>query len=296
MHPGLSILVFFGALILGYIVIAPRVGFMAALLFYPGDMESLEADLFGLKTLEYLRTPALVFQGVSSLIGLIVLPMLSLRFIVKERLDVLATRPQVTTLVLVLLTVILFMFPNSIVIDWNANLNFSGELWQLARSFEEKAEKFTKFITVFNSTGDFLFGLLIIAVLPAIGEEFTFRGWLQPAVQKATGNPHVAIWFTAIFFSAFHFQFFGFIPRMLLGAMFGYMMYWSNNLWLPIVAHFFNNGFMVLMIYLYQTEAVQFDVEEAKALPLTYVIPATIIFIAVILFLKKQLESRGKVA
>ena len=91
-------------------------------------------------------------------------------------------------------------------------------------------------------------------------------------------------------------QFFGFVPRVLLGALFGYLMYWSGNLWIPIIAHLVNNGFAVIMIYLYQTGATKFDAETPEAMPWTLVVPATIIFIGVILLLKKQLESRGQVA
>jgi membrane protease YdiL (CAAX protease family) len=133
-------------------------------------------------------------------------------------------------------------------------------------------------------------GFIIIAVLPAIGEEFTFRGWLQPAFEKATGNPHIAIWVSAFLFSAFHFQFFGFVPRLLLGAMFGYMMYWSGNLWVPIVAHFVNNGFSVVMMYLHQLKLVDFDAESSEALPLIYVIPFAILFGFLMFFLKKNVQ------
>jgi uncharacterized protein len=296
LRPSLSILAFFGVLILGYVVIAPRVGFFVALPFYPGDIESLERDMLSLSTVEYLRIPALIFQGTATLVGLIILPLLTLRFIVRERVNTMLTKPQLSILALVFPAVIFFIFPNSLIIDWNANLNFTGKVWDLAREFEDRATTFTKFITTFNSTGEFVLGLVVIAVLPALGEEFTFRGWLQPAVQKTTGNAHVAIWFTALFFSAFHFQFFGFVPRLLLGAMFGYFMYWSNNLWIPIVAHFVNNGFMVVMIYLHQIGSINFDAESPEALPWTVVIPATIIFIGLMFQLKKQITLREQTA
>lgn len=64
-----------------------------------------------------------------------------------------------------------------------------------------------------------------------------------------TGNSHGAIWITAALFSALHLQFFGFIPRMLLGALFGYLLEWSGTLWLPIIAHFINNAAGVIVFF-----------------------------------------------
>jgi hypothetical protein len=117
-------------------------------------------------------------------------------------------------------------------------------------------------MTQFSSIGEFVLAFVVIAILPAIGEEFVFRGMVQPQLFKATRNIHIAIWTSAILFSAFHLQFFGFVPRMLLGALFGYLYYWSENLWMPMFAHFVNNGFSVIMLYLNQKGVVDVDVES----------------------------------
>ncbi len=92
----------------------------------------------------------------------------------------------------------------------------------------------------------------MIALLPAIGEELVFRGVVQKIFRQWSRNAHVAIWTTAVLFSAMHMQFYGFIPRMLLGAMLGYMLEWSGSLWLPMLAHFINNAGAVLLTYLFQ--------------------------------------------
>ena len=78
-------------------------------------------------------------------------------------------------------------------------------------------------------------------------------------------NPHLAIWITAIIFSAIHLQFYGFIPRMLLGALLGYLFYWSGNLWLSILAHFVNNGFAVVVAYLINSNIISEDAETIGA-------------------------------
>ena len=289
-HPLLSILLFVATVFLGFVVIGPIIGFFIALPFYPGNFMTLAEELTSGQTSEAIRVPFMVLQGCATGIGLIAIPMMSYQFISKMRVSRLFTASSLLVFALTALSVIAFMFPNSVVIEWNAELSFSGSFWSWAREKEALAEKFTKFLTNFQSLGGFATVFFIIAVLPAIGEEFTFRGWLQPAMQKATGNPHIAIWVTAFIWSAFHFQFFGFVPRMLLGAMFGYMMYWSNNLWVPIVAHFVNNGFSVILLYLHQLKLVQFDAESTEALPLTYVIPFAILFVVLMVWLRKIIQ------
>ncbi|MFM8917422.1 MAG: lysostaphin resistance A-like protein [Bacteroidota bacterium] len=98
---------------------------------------------------------------------------------------------------------------------------------------------------------DLAVNLFIIAVIPAVAEELLFRGLLQKLFLDLTRSKHLAIWISAILFSAIHMQFYGFIPRMLLGAMFGYLFVWTGNIWIPILAHFLNNGFAVLAAYMF---------------------------------------------
>ena len=78
--------------------------------------------------------------------------------------------------------------------------------------------------------------------------------------------------------------------------MFGYLMYWSNNLWVPIAAHFVNNGFSILMMYMYQQKIIDFDAENTDSLPLVYVIPFTIVFVIMMIQLKKLIQSGEKTA
>ena len=127
----------------------------------------------------------------------------------------------------------------------------------------------------------------MIAILPAIGEELVFRGMLQPELQRATGNIHAAIWISAIMFSAIHLQFFGFVPRMLLGVMFGYLYYWSGNIIIPMLAHFVNNGFSLLMVYLYQLEIISIDLESGESASPLLVAFFTLITFGLLLYLKK---------
>jgi uncharacterized protein len=114
---------------------------------------------------------------------------------------------------------------------------------------EEDANALIKQLLVMNSPWELLLNLLVVGVAPALGEELVFRGVIQQQAQRLSKNPHVAIWITAILFSAIHFQFAGFLPRMVLGGVLGYLFWWSGNLWLPIIGHFLFNSLQVVAYY-----------------------------------------------
>jgi hypothetical protein len=138
---------------------------------------------------------------------------------------------------------------------------FSGiENWM--REAEDTAAELTEAFLDVESVGGLLFNLLMIAVLPALGEELLFRGVIQKILTDWTRSAHWGIWISAAMFSALHLQFFGFIPRLLLGALFGYLLVWSGSLWLPILAHFINNAGAVIALYLVDKGAISKTVEE----------------------------------
>lgn len=123
----------------------------------------------------------------------------------------------------------------------------SVEQWM--RNKETDTEKFVMAFISDNSVIGIISNLFIIALVAGVTEEFFFRGALQQSIKKIVLNKHAAIWISAIIFSAIHFQFFGFIPRMLLGALLGYLFLWSGNIWVPIYAHTLNNGITVIMLH-----------------------------------------------
>ena len=124
------------------------------------------------------------------------------------------------------------------------------EEWMKAK--EAEAEWLTKQFMSVTTISGLLVNLLLMAVLPALSEEITFRGVLQRLLnfQLSTFNSHLAIWLTAIIFSAIHMQFYGFVPRMLMGALFGYMLVWTGSLWVPMLMHFVNNAMAVLLYFM----------------------------------------------
>jgi membrane protease YdiL (CAAX protease family) len=97
-----------------------------------------------------------------------------------------------------------------------------------------------------NTTKGLIVNLVMICILPAIGEELLFRGIFQRLFAEWTKNVHLGVILAAMLFSFIHFQFFGFLPRFLLGIYFGYLLVWSRTIWLPVIAHFINNTIAVV--------------------------------------------------
>ena len=114
---------------------------------------------------------------------------------------------------------------------------------------EQEAEEITLLFLSMNSIKDLVINLFLIAIIPAFGEEILFRGVVQRKLSLLFNSPVLAIFITSFVFSLIHFQFFGFFPRFFLGLLLGYLFYYSNNLWIPVIAHFINNALAVILMY-----------------------------------------------
>ncbi len=127
------------------------------------------------------------------------------------------------------------------------------------RQKEKELELLTRQFLTMNTWGDLALNFFMIAALPALGEELIFRGCLQRIFTRWFSSHHAGIWIAAIIFSAIHVQFYGFIPRMLLGALFGYLLVWSNTIWVPVLGHLLNNGITVVAAFVYQQRGQSID-------------------------------------
>ena len=167
-------------------------------------------------------------------------------------------RPQVFLLAI---GIMLCAIPGiNLLADLNSHIELPKSLdfiEQIFKRQEEAAAALTERFLQADSIGGLLINIGLMALLPAIAEELSFRGMLQQIICKEqcdkvqSTKVHVAIWITAIIFSAIHMQFYGFVPRMLMGAMFGYIFVWTGSLWVPMVMHFVNNGMAVIAYYLF---------------------------------------------
>lgn len=182
---------------------------------------------------------------------------------------------------LVLPILIGFVLFNSLWVYLNMNLEFPESmrgLETLLREKEDQLMELTLYLTNFSGTGELLMGILVIGVLAGIGEEYLFRGILQPKLHHYTQNAHAGVWITAFIFSAIHFQFYGFLPRLMLGALFGYLYLYSGTLIFPVLAHILNNTFTLFLVYFNKLELIEYDMENATDLHWEYVLIGLIVF------------------
>lgn len=277
--------------ILACVFLVPVIGgSVLALLYGPEILSGLREPLEHPE----LRSAFLLLQAISSA-GLIIVPLIYLRYTEHVNPAILFPLPKRPLLTLILLALIgtNFVIGISPVVEWNAGIHFPAfmkgfEEW--ARQQEDLASKVTDQFTQFKTPTDLVIGIVVIALIPGIGEELVFRGLFQNEFYRWSRNPHVAIWTAAILFSAIHVQFFGFVPRALLGALFGYLYYWSGSLLVPMFAHFFHNGFTVVMLYLHEHGQISMDMNNDAAAPWSAVF-VTGIFVVVLLTVFRRIQN-----
>jgi hypothetical protein len=168
-----------------------------------------------------------------------------------------------------------------------------GSLGRWITTTEENAKQLTEQLTKFDSFGAFLLAMIVIALIPAIGEELLFRGLMQSKIGNIFKNTHVAVWITAAIFSFIHFQFYGFLSRMMLGVLFGYMYVWSGNIIYPIVAHFTNNGAQVLLLYLYQQKIINYNIDNDSKISVGLAIGSLLIIVLLMILFKNLTRKKS---
>jgi membrane protease YdiL (CAAX protease family) len=167
----------------------------------------------------------------------------------------LSEKPRALPLILALLIMYCSLWAVDLTAEWNKHWDVSASM----RQMEEQADALVERMLEMPNPSDLLINLVLIAVLPAIGEEVFFRGVLQRLIIQITKLPWLAVLITAILFSAVHMQLLGFVPRVLLGFLLGAIYLLSGNLWLSIAGHFLVNGIQVVAAYLYQVKMIQDD-------------------------------------
>lgn len=181
---------------------------------------------------------------------------------------------------------------------WNESMTLGGAFSRLEewmKELEETARVLTEDMLNVDTFGGMLLNFVIIALIPAIGEEMTFRGVLQQSLTRKM-NPHIAILLSSAIFSFIHFQFYGFLPRMFLGMLLGYMFYITNSLWTCILMHFVNNGASVVIYYLGNKGIIE-DVEHFGETDNIWIITASaIITIALIVWSWKKTQPKQVVS
>ena len=197
--------------------------------------------------------------------GLFLVPALLAAFLIEKRAKNYLFANRIPGAEIILL-MILLMFAIVPIINYIGFLNenlvlperWSGLMDRIKESDEDQWGMMEAFLNT-GSIAGLLFNLFMIALIPALGEELLFRGVLQRILGEWFRNQHIAIWVVAILFSLAHYQFSAFIPRILLGALFGYLFIWTRSIWIPVIAHFVNNGMGVVYYHFYYRGDVAVD-------------------------------------
>jgi membrane protease YdiL (CAAX protease family) len=142
---------------------------------------------------------------------------------------------------------------------------------------EDQTEKLVRLWLDNDSLWILAVNVILIALVPAISEELIFRGFLQTLLSQLVTNKHIAVWCTAIVFSAIHMQFEGFFPRVILGLVLGYLMLWSGNIAYPMIAHFANNAVQVILQFFVRHDPSRMSDMDNYKVPIWLVLISTII-------------------
>ena len=180
----------------------------------------------------------------------------------RELTEMLVAATTIGALLLNLVVLMIVAQPGiNMLATWNEGIRlpaFMSEIEQYFQDMEASARELTEMLAASPTIGTMLLNLVVLAAVPAIGEELSFRGVLLGLIDGDTTlgarispsrRTHIAVWVVGIIFSLIHFQFYGFIPRMLLGVVLGYLLVWTGSLWVPMVAHFTNNALVVLLYF-----------------------------------------------
>jgi uncharacterized protein len=296
-HPFLQFLIFLLIVITSTFVFIALGGVLLQPLFHIKDTVELTSAASDPDSMRGNPTllAAFKFLQVISSIGIFLFPPLLFGFLMGPKNDYLQLKrtsylfPVLLSAIIILVSAPLVDFTDSL----NQHLHLPAALkgiqnWM--QSSEDENDKITQVFMQMPAFKDLLINLVVIAIIPAIGEELFFRGVIQQILIKWSRNKHAGVWVTAAIFSAFHLQFFGFIPRLILGALMGYIFLWSGNLWYSIIGHLFNNGVQVVLAYLFQAKIISYNIENNEPLPGWTIIPGTILLIGTLLLYYKYFK------
>ncbi len=290
----LSVLLIILLSLLFTLIISIVIGF----LFYGGDMMDYLSESLSFSDPALL--PMLKYLQIVNTLGLFVFPPLIFAYMVSRKpwqyLNLHRNPAFVSTLTAIAAIVVILPF-----LHWVADINemmllpewMSGiENWM--KHSEEQAKELTDLFLGTSSIAGLMVNMLMIAILPAIGEELLFRAVLLRLFRELTKNVHLAVIISAILFSALHMQFYGFLPRFILGLFLGYLFVWTRSIWVPILVHFFNNGIAVFAAWMFARGNISTDASSFGETGQTFVIIASLVMVIAMTALIWYSEAKKK--
>ncbi len=226
------------------------------------------------ESLSELRTLRIT-QIISQLFMFVVPPLLYAIMVKEHPMSYLGFRKTSFSFLIIACAMMYAILPlNNVFAEWNAGLRLPESMKMIEdimKSLQDKATEVIEIMLNVNNISGLAINLFMIAGLAAFGEELLFRSILQPFLIKAVKNVHLGIFITAFVFSFIHFEFYGFLPRLVLGLLLGYMFYLSKSIWVPMLMHFVNNGTAVVLYFLNNRGITNVDVDtfgQTQIIPL----------------------------
>jgi membrane protease YdiL (CAAX protease family) len=287
-HPAVQLLIFIG-IFAGLLILGNLVGMGIVIALY--GVKTLLALGSVTVTAPHFVTALWIVQITGTTIPIFVAPIMFAGLITNDPDDYI--KPGFRFSWVLLVVIFALMFLSNPIIELLSNINQKMVLppWlKWMRESEDSAQKVMDAILKMNSIWDVIIAVLMVGLLTAIVEEFMFRGVIQTIFVRWTKNTHAAVWITAILFSAFHMEFFGFLPRLLLGVFFGYFVAWSGSIWTGVWAHFLNNSTVVIITYLFQKKIISGDPNDQHMFNNAgYAI--SFVFVGALLFVYKRITT-----
>ena len=291
-------------LVFGALAVAQSIAVALTTFLFGIPFEDLMPLLTGNLSHPNARLAFLFIQGLGGGGAFLLGGWLFIRLVDKKTLKIKQqiSRVKFTGILVLILLMIGFIAFNSLIVYLNTNAHFPEFLSGLEKALRDKEDELmllTQYITDFDNGLEFFIAILVIGIMAGWGEEYLFRGIIQPKMHHYTGNVHLGVWITAFVFSAIHLQFYGLLPRMFLGALFGYLYVYSGSLIYPIIAHTLNNALTVTMVYLGKLGIVDFDIEGPSEIYWPYVLIGLVVFVVgfrYFMILHSKLKENGEVA
>ncbi len=288
-EPGIEFLILIG-IFLACLLIGSISAFPIWIIMTGKSVFTMQKDMFDPANINAMK----VIQVVSTIIIFFIPAVITARIISVKPFELLGFRKGVKfnrafAAVLIMLCAIPLV---GFLAEINKAIPITASMKKMFDAMESQYAEQVKLMATFKTPLDYIVALFIIALMPAIVEEVFFRGAMQSIIMRWFKTPWLVIFITGFIFSAIHFSWYGFIPRLGLGMILGYIFYYTGNLWYSIIAHFFNNALMISILYWQYTKEKKIDMEVGESAPWWAGIISAAVVIGLFIVLKKLTETK----
>lgn len=282
--PGIEVLILIGMLIAGLIV-GSAVTIPIWMIMTGKGIFNMAKDMLNPAYVNAVKT----MQIVSTIIMFFIPAYVTARIVTKKPFAHLGLKGgiKINRTVLAILIMLAALPLVGALAELNKAIPLTASLKKFFDNMESQYAEQVKLMATFKTPTDYIIAIFIIALMPAIVEEVFFRGALQSSITRTIKVPWLAIIITSIIFSVVHFSWYGFIPRVALGMVLGYIFYYTGNLWYSIIGHFFNNALMVTILYYQYMKEKKIDMEVGETAPWWAGVISAAVLIGLFILLKK---------